>query len=131
MAQPASAPPQFPEVSAPAPNSSPDVVVEFDRLVKAGEASAKAGKHAEAIEQFSKALALRPPERIEAAVLTFRAGALTRINRFEEAIRDLDRAVTLSPQRVCALGSRRNTAGRRAISKSTARLRRSSENGPG
>jgi tetratricopeptide (TPR) repeat protein len=75
---------------------SSEVHVEYTRLVRAGETLAKSGDHAGALEQYSRALALGPPNRhAESVLLTYRAGALSRLGRDSEALRDHDRAVSL------------------------------------
>lgn len=69
---------------------------EFLRLLRAGEALAKSRDYKAAIESYNRALAVGAPTAFaESSVLTYRAGALSRLGRMEDALRDHDRAVAL------------------------------------
>ena len=68
----------------------------FTRLLREGEALAKARDYNRAIESYNRALALGAPTPLaEAIALTYRAGALSRSGKIKEAIADHDRAVSL------------------------------------
>jgi tetratricopeptide (TPR) repeat protein len=71
---------------------------EFTRLLRAGEALAKSRDYRAAIEHYDRALAVGAPTAFaESSVLTYRAGALSRSGRMEDALRDHDRALALNP----------------------------------
>ena len=71
---------------------------EFLRLLRAGEALVQSRNYRAAIERYDRALALGAPTAFaESSLLTYRAGALSRLGKLEDAIRDHDRAVGLHP----------------------------------
>ena len=70
------------------------LAAEYTRLVRAGEALAKAGNYVGAIEHYDRALALGPPSPLAASsLLTYRAGAYSKQGRMADAIRDHNSAV--------------------------------------
>src|SRR5262245_32408648 len=60
MAVGTQAPARRPSTAAPAQSSQPSAQLEFDKAVKLGDQAREAGKFTEAIEQYGKALQLRP-----------------------------------------------------------------------
>jgi tetratricopeptide (TPR) repeat protein len=71
---------------------------EFFRLLRSGEALAKSRDYEAAIEYYNRALAAGAPTPFaESSVLTYRAGALSRLGKMDDALRDHDRAVALDP----------------------------------
>ena len=94
------------EVSSQPPSQSPPLTggvqelpenSEFTRLLRAGEALAKSRDYRGAIEYYDRALAAGAPTAFaESSVLTYRAGALSRLDRMEDALRDHDRAIALN-----------------------------------
>jgi tetratricopeptide (TPR) repeat protein len=77
-------------------STSPKATAPFTQLLREGEALAKAREYDRAIESYNRALALGAPTPLaESIALTYRAGALSRLGRIQEAISDHDRAVSL------------------------------------
>jgi hypothetical protein len=65
-----------------APEDAQSTATEFTRLVRAGEALAKAGNYVGAIEHYDRAFALGPPgPGAESSLLTYRAGAYSKLGR--------------------------------------------------
>jgi tetratricopeptide (TPR) repeat protein len=83
-----------------APNAAADASAahaDYTRLVRAGEELAKSRQYDAAIENYDRALALGPPNRLaESVLLTYRAGALWHLGRKAQALGDQDRAVALN-----------------------------------
>ncbi len=78
--------------------TDPSTRDEFTRLVRAGEQLAKAGDLNGAMNHYDRALAIGSPTRLaESALRTYRAGALWRLGRREDAMGEHDRAVALDP----------------------------------
>jgi tetratricopeptide (TPR) repeat protein len=77
-------------------STSANATAPFTQLLREGEALAKAREYDRAIESYNRALALGAPTPLaESIALTYRAGALSRLGRIQEAISDHDRAVSL------------------------------------